>query len=240
MYVDASTANQIAHDYQEITKDSALLIARLIKKLRSNNAIPKKKSHLVEIKVDNELVYKGETGKQPQVNKLTSDQLQMLSSIIGSASAKEVFVSVDGEPVYHSKSGFEKVNQLSSQLQPSGAVPSQLLQLQDANSEQEVRNLQVVVAAKRILNTLETNEYESEKHHLKRDGSNIIVSSFDGQLEIARSQGGLLTGSASEKDILLLSELDTKLNKEKAVEKSVNSLPASVNSGNVSQEIEVE
>lgn len=88
MYVDASTANQIAHDYQEITKDSALLIARLIKKLRSNNAIPKKNSHNVEIKIDNELVYKGETGKQPQVNKLTSDQLQMLESIIADGATK--------------------------------------------------------------------------------------------------------------------------------------------------------
>lgn len=240
MYIDQGLANQIAHDYQEITKDSALLIARLIKKLRSNNAIPKKNSHLVEIKVDDELVYKGETGKQPQVNKLTFDQLQMLSSIIDSASAKEVFVSVDGKAVYHSKSGFEKVNQLSSQLQPSGAVGSQLLQLQDANSEQEVRNLQVVVAARRILNTLGTNEYESEKHHLKSDGSNIIVSSKDGQSEVARSQGGFLTGSASRQDVSLISELDKKVNKEKAVEKSVNSLPASVNSGKFSQELEVE
>ena len=240
MYVDASTANQIAHDYQEITKDSALLIARLIKKLRANNAIPKKNSHLVEIKVDNELVYKGETGKQPQVNKLNSDQLQMLEEIIGSATAKEVFVSVDGEPVYHSKSGFEKVNQLSFQLEPSGAVPSQLLQLQDANSEQEVRNFQVVVAARRILNNLGTDEYYGEKHHLKKAGTNILVVSKDEQLEIARSQGGLLTGSASRQDVFLISELDKKLNSEKAVEKSVNLQPADVDNGNKYQELEFE
>lgn len=236
MYMDASTANQIAHDYQEITLDSALLIARLIKKLRLNNVIPKKNSHSVEIKVDNKLVYKGETGKQPQVNKLTSDQLQMLSSIIGSASAKELFVSIDGEPVYHSLNGTVEIDKLSSRPQTNAVIPSQILQLQAPSSDQEVRNLQVVVAARRILNALQTNDYKSEKYHLHREGNNIIVSPNNVDSALVRIQNGIITGLASRENVFQLSELEKTVDREN----SVKSQPSAVNSSNNSQEIDIE
>lgn len=236
MYIDQGLANQIAHDYQEIAKDSALLIARLIKKLRSNNAIQKKSSHLVEIKVDNELVYKGETGKQPQVNKLTSDQRKMLESIIGSATDKEVFVAVDGEPVYHSRNKTVEIDKLSSQPQTSGVIPSQLLQLQALSSDQEVRNLQVVVAARRILDALKTNDYKSEKYHLLREGNNIIVSPNNVESALVRIQDGIITGLASRQDVSQLSELEKTVDREQ----EVKSQPAAVNSSNNFQEIDIE
>lgn len=238
MYIDQGIANKLAHDYQEIATDSAKIIARIIRKLRANNAIQKKSSHRVEIKVDNELVYKGETGKQPKVNKLTPKQLQMLESIIGSTSAKEVMVAVDGKAVYHSKDGIEKINQLSSQIQLNSAAPSQLLQLEFPTGEQEVRNLQVVVAARRILKTLGIDDYQSENYHLKTDGSDIMVDSQDGESKIAHSKEGLLTGSASALDVLLLSELEKKVNQEKAVEKPVQLQPTAGNNGNESQAFE--
>lgn len=232
MYIEQGTAKQIESDYQQVTKNSAEVVLLLLQKLRANNAIAKKSSHLVEIKIDNKLVYKGKTGQQPSVNRLNSLQINMLESVINSASAKDLFVSVDGKPVYHSLNGIVEIDRLSSQPQTIMGVSNCSPQAQNTTVAKEVRNIQALTGAKQILDALGIDEYQSENYHFKRDGNNLLVSSKESDEEIVRIKDGMITGNASEKDIFQIQDL------EKSVSHQVKSQSVAANSNNTSQEIE--
>ena len=118
--VDNSTAKSIERDYQELSRYAALiavamtnLLANYIERLRAAKAIQDKSSYEVEIKIDGETVYKGVTGQNPTINKLTPEDFAMIQEVLKTpARQKDIQISVDNNPVYKRHNGVVEVDNL--------------------------------------------------------------------------------------------------------------------------------
>ena len=182
---------------------SNLLIQKILDRLRQKGS--QIKTGLVEIKVDNKLVYKGVPGQKPEVDKLTPEHKVVLESIVSrpeSSPEKSFEISVDGKPVYKSEKGVEKINELDS---PSNRQ----------NSHQEIANLSALISAKSLLASNKTNSYENQDYRIEQGGNGLSITAKDGRGEIARiDKSGQIAGTVSTKDRAALSELANQVNLE--------------------------
>lgn len=129
MPIDKSTGKAVERDYQDISRGSvvmtlavAKILQDLIARLRAAKAISDKTEHLVEIKVDNQTVYKGVTGQKPEINKLTPEHVAMLNSVLGQSVLKDLQISVGNEPVYNRVNGVVEVDKFQEKGTPAPAA----------------------------------------------------------------------------------------------------------------------
>ena len=278
MNIDHSTAKSIEHSYQNTAKHATAtsiilaraisqLLSNLIKRLTASGAIKDKESHLVEVKIDNKTVYKGETGQKPKINNLSAEQVLMLESALGQGKLKDLQISIDNEPVYYQKNGAVEVNKLQTSLesttsaqqagvmenttsanpQKSEASASGIAQAASGSKAQSftpagtelssssteplresitskseqrmsltsnVRGLAGVVAAHKVLTSLNLDSHEDQNYLLEKQGKSLTITAKDGRGQIASEQYGQVAGALSSKDLILLSNLSRAVQKD--------------------------
>ena len=186
-----------------VVSTSNLLIQKILDRLKQKGS--QIKTGLVEIKVDNKLVYKGVPGQKPEVDKLTPEHKVRLESILSRpdpSPEKSFEISVDGKPVYKSEKGVEKINELDS---PSNRQ----------NSHQEIANLSALISAKSLLESNKTNSYENQDYRIEQGGNGLSITAKDGRGEIAQiDKSGQIAGTVSTKDTAALSKLSNQVKLE--------------------------
>ncbi len=193
---------------------TALLIQKILDRLKQIGS--HKGPGLVEIKVDNKLVYKGIAGQKPEVDKLTPEHKKMLDTILFSPERsfnKDLQISVDREVSYKSENGIEKVNKLNS---PNN----------EQSLSQEVNNISALTSGQRILVNANSNSFENENYRIEKD----IVIAKDGRGEIAQiDKSGKVTGSVTADDKIALSEISNEVALQNEVTKSQQPINQSEN-----------
>ena len=241
--VNQKAATIVATATLALLKASASILQKLIQGI-INRLGGGKKDSSIEIKVNEQLVFKGKVGEKPTVNKLSVNDLTAIlePAIADSKQNLELVVKADNKIVYASNRGKVKLDQLDAFLQaaknPKQKVASNLVQGENevnqpftpnapkitvpTNEQQGASNdtksvldrelnsnsLLAVFSAKRVLDKLQTNEYENKSYSFRKEGNNIIVSAKDGRGEIARSEQREITGSLSEQDVIHLIQLN--------------------------------
>lgn len=209
-----------------VVSASNLLIQKILDRLEQKGS--QIKTGLVEIKVDNKLIYKGIPGQKPEVDKLTPEHKAVLESIVSrpeSSLQKSFEISVDGKPVYKSEKGVEKINELDS---PSNRQ----------NSHQEIANLSALISAKSLLASNKTNSYENQDYRIEQGGNGLSITAKDGRGEIARiDKSGQIAGAVSTKDTAALSELANQVNLAHGLSQN-NSLPPQLSGQEVNAHVE--
>ena len=216
MLLNESTAGQIGSEYQKTTGDvaktaalSTVAVARLLRAILAR--LQGQREGLVEIRINGKLAFRGKEGEKPQFNKLKLEHLQVLEKIIG-ASQKELSersvgtsqersresfsVSVDGETVYHSIGGQEKINKFTAP-QPRAKPLAPTSQEAPSNAI----GLAAAIAAKRVLDSRGVDVYENDVYRLERQQGNMKITAKDGRGEILNWKLENSAGSLTERDM---------------------------------------
>ncbi len=190
---------------------TALLIQKILDRLKQKGS--QKGPGLVEIKIDNKLVYKGIAGQKPEIDKLTPEHKAMLESVVSrpqSTTSKDIEISVDGEVAYKSENSIEKINELA----PSSSKEQEAAN-QKQPRQQEAKNLSALVSGQNILKNAKSNSYENQNYQIEQGSNGIVVSAKDGRGEIARiDKSGKMTGTATTKDAAALNEIANQLEQQ--------------------------
>ena len=222
VFTNEGTAERIGHRHEAINKNfvkggkataiAALATASLIQKIldRFRQKGGKQGPGLVEIKIDNKLVYKGIAGQKPEIDKLTPEHKAKLESVLSRpqpTTSKDVEISVDGEVAYKSENSIEKINELD----PSSSNEQEVAN-QKQPRQQEANNLSALVSGQNILRNAKSNSYENQNYRIEQGSNGIVVSATDGRGEIARiDKSGKMTGTATTKDAAALNEIANQL-----------------------------
>lgn len=241
--INEHTALQAGRNHQQVNQKAAKLAAKaalavikltasILQKLIQGiiNRLQGKKDGSIEIKVNNQLVFKGKTGEKPTINKLNLNDLTAIleSAIVDSKQKLELLVKADNKMVYASNQGKVKLDQLDAFLQAAknpesiSKAASTAMSINEQGAlnyakqlpdyELESNSLITVLSAKRILDKLQTNQYENNNYSFQREDNNITVSAKDGRGEIAQLEAGRITGkNLSHNDVTSLVRLADEL-----------------------------
>lgn len=203
MFVNESTAGKIGSEYQKMTGNavkttafSSLLLARLLRSILER--AQHQKEGLVEIKINGKLVFKGKEGEKPQVNKLTSEHMQLLEKIINTNTkpTPDISLSVDGKTLYETINGQEKINNFTSVKQNNNSVVSI-----EQPSKSSATGLASVLVAKRVLDSRGVNVFENDVYRLERQQGSLKITAKDGRGDILNWEQENSTGKLVETDI---------------------------------------
>ena len=219
IFTNEGTAERIGQRHEAINKRfykggkaTAIATASLIQKIldRFKEKGGKQGPGLVEIKIDNKLVYKGIAGQKPQIDKLTPEHKAKLESVLSRpqpTTSKDMEISVDGEVAYKSENSIEKINELD----PSSSNEQEVAN-QKQPRQQEANNLSALVSGQNILKSAKSNSYENQNYRIEQGSNGIVVSATDGRGEIARiDKSGKMIGTATTKDAAALNEVANQL-----------------------------
>ena len=78
----------------------------------------------------------------------------------------------------------------------------------------DITNLATVILAKRLLESINKDTYETEEYYFSRHGETVTITALDGRGEIARFQDGVFTGNLSATDIYQVRELEKNISIE--------------------------
>ncbi len=242
IFTNEGTAERIGQRHEAINKHfvkagkataiAALATASLIQKIldRFRQKGGKQGPGLVEIKIDNKLVYKGIAGQKPEIDKLTPEHKAKLESVLlrpQPTTSKNIEISVDGEVAYKSENSIEKINELD----PSSSNEQEVAN-QKQPRQQEANNLSALVSGQNILKNAKSNSYENQDYRIEQGSNGIVVSATDGRGEIARiNKSGKMTGTVITKDAVALKEIANQLEQSQTINNlSHNQVPTQAES----------
>lgn len=85
---------------------------------------------------------------------------------------------------------------------------------QHSASSKEVRALAALISAKRILDAISRNSYETDHYAFKRWGEVVTISAKDGRARIAQGDDTAVSGNLSAKDSILIRQLEKSVLEE--------------------------
>lgn len=176
--INEHTALQAGRNHQQVNQKAAKIAATvtlaLIKSTASIlqkliqgiiNRLRGKKDSSIEIKINNQLVFKGKVGEKPTVNKLSLNDLTAIleSAIADSKQNLELLVKADNKIVYASNRGKVKLDQLDDFLQVA-KNPEQQVVASQKKGENVVNKPSAANPPKIIV---PTNEQQNASTHAK-------------------------------------------------------------------------
>lgn len=185
--INENSAQNIGRNHQSVTNNIAkmmgLATARLLQALA--HRLNQKLTKVVEVKINDKLVFRGEADRKPEINKFTPEHIKALESLL--ATAKK-------QPQKSNEASVQKAqvkSEITSVPQTTNDLESIIASVKAQNEPEKINEIQILVGGQSIYHSKDGNELvnqlNSNSPQVSKDAISQVESSQDsnpaGQVE---------------------------------------------------------